>query len=134
MKVQKFAIMAVIFLLLGAFSIPALAQNENTGKKATFSFDSPVRVGQVLLKPGIYQIQHVMEGDQHVLIFRKMVDTGYAYGSPVFSDKIAARAVCRVEPLGEKAKNSGIRYGVNSAGERTIEALYIQGENVRHVF
>jgi hypothetical protein len=136
MKSQKFAITAIIVLLLGAFSIPALAQHDDmvTGKKGSFSFDSPVRVGDVLLKRGIYQIQHVMEGEQHVLIFRKMVGTGYAYTSPVASDKVAARVVCRIEPLSEKAKNSGIRFGVNSAGEKTIESLYIQGENVRHVF
>jgi hypothetical protein len=39
-----------------------------------------------------------------------------------------------LEPLGETAKHTGLRYGTNAAGEKTIEEVHVKGENVKHVF
>lgn len=40
---------------------------------------------------------------------------------------------CRVEPLREKARYGGICFGTNAAGEKTVEEVYVRGENLKHV-
>ena len=123
---------AMLILLLGIFSLAALAQHKDMvsiGKKGVILFDAPVRVGDTLLKPGKYQIQHVMEGQDHVIVFTKM-----SHQSPSVPTKEVTRVKCKVEPLGEKAKHSGLRFGTNTAGEKTVEEVHIQGESVKHVF
>lgn len=42
-------------------------------RKGKLHIYSSVRVGDTLLKAGMYQVQHVMEGDNHVLIFNEIV-------------------------------------------------------------
>jgi hypothetical protein len=129
---------AMLILLLGILGLSALAQHEDMvriGKKGVIPFNTPVRVGNTMLKPGDYQIQHVMEGQDHVIVFTKMVHpAGGLSQGPSRPTKEVTRVKCRVEPLGEKAKHGGMRFGTNAAGEKTLEEVHIQGENVRHLF
>lgn len=125
---------ALLALLLGALSVPLLAQEQNQGmvslgKKGEIVFDSSVRVGDQLLKEGTYQIQHVMEGQDHVIVFRRM---SRDYYRQLIAGKEVLRVKCRVEPLGEKAKHGGMRFGTNAAGEKTVEEVHVRGENVKH--
>lgn len=125
----------LLALLLGIFVIPLFAQGNqgmtDLGKKGEITFDQPVRVGDQLLKEGTYQIQHVMEGADHVIVFRKMSRNYYRQLIP---GKEVARVKCRVESLGEKAKHGGLRFGTNAAGEKTVEEVHVRGENVTHLF
>lgn len=134
---RPIATSAMLILLLGILGLPALAQHEDMvriGKKQVIPFDTPVRVGDTLLKPGDYQIQHVMEGQDHVIVFTKMSHAAPGNNPPSRPTKEVTRVKCRVEPLGEKAKHGGMRFGTNAAGEKTVEEVHIQGENVKHVF
>lgn len=128
---------ALLALLLGAFSIPLLAQDKHqgmmrVGKKGEVVFDSPVRVGDQLLKEGTYQIQHEMAGEDHVVVFRKISRSGSGGHISAVGGEVL-RVKCRVEPLGEKAKHGGVRFGTNAAGEKTIEEVHVRGENVKHL-
>ncbi|HLG16180.1 MAG TPA: hypothetical protein VJH03_16980 [Blastocatellia bacterium] len=128
---------AILVLVLGLFSLSALAQHEDMvriGKKGIVAFDTPVRVGDTLLKPAKYQIQHVVEGEDHVIVFKRISQTGSAGYISSVSAKETMRLKCRLEPLGEKARHGGMRFGTNAAGEKTLEEVHIQGENVKHVF
>lgn len=134
---NRFATSAMLILLVGLFSLPALAQHEEMvriGKKGVVPFDTPVWVGDTLLKPGSYQIQHVMEGQDHVIVFTKMSHAGARPGGESVPTKEVTRLKCRIEPLGEKAKHGGMRFGTNAAGEKTLEEVHIKGENVKHLF
>ncbi len=128
----------MLTFLLGILSLPAVAQhgehgdNILIGKKGEVTFNSAVRAGAVSLSAGRYQVQHVVEGLDHFIVFNKIV-SGSAYHTGV-SGKDAARVKCRTEPLTEKAKYDEIRLGVNSAGEKTVEEILIKGENVKHLF
>ena len=124
-----------LVLLLGSLSLPLLAQKSEMvpiGKQGSISFDSDVHVGEAMLKKGEYFIQHVVEGADHVFVFRRAVRPG-GYRTPE-PGKEVARVKCRVESLGEKAPHSGLRYGANAAGEKTVEEIHIKGEAVKHVF
>jgi|CXWL01.1.fsa_nt_gi hypothetical protein len=134
-KMNWFGRGAMLALLVGAFGITLLAQDKhqdmmNLGKKGEIVFDSSVRVGDQLLKEGTYQIQHVMNGEDHIIVFRKMSRDSL---SQLITGKEIARVKCRVEPLGEKAKHSGIRFGTNAAGEKTVEDVHMRGESVKHL-
>ena len=125
---------ALLVLLLAAFSISLFAQGNQDmikiGKQGEITFDSPVRVGDQLLKEGTYQIQHVMEGEDHAIVFRKM---SRDYYRQLIAGREVARVKCRVEPLGEKAKHGGVRFGTNVAGEKTVEEVHVRGESVKHL-
>lgn len=134
-KMNWFGRGALLALLAGAFGITLLAQDKhqdimNLGKKGEIVFDSSVRVGDQLLKEGTYQIQHVMNGEDHIIVFRKMSRDSQRQ---LITGKEIARVKCRVEPLGEKAKHSGIRFGTNAAGEKTVEDVHMRGESVKHL-
>ncbi len=143
MKPRKnpFYIIGTLVFLLGVVSVAAPGQAQQgqmvrIGKKGVIPFDTPVRVGDVLLTPGEYQIQHLVEGSDHYIVFRKMLHKGYDYRTSAqgVSNKEATRVKCRVEPLAETAKHGGIRFGINPAGEKTVEEVHIEGENVKHLF
>jgi hypothetical protein len=124
-----------MLIVLGTFGFGAYAQNVEmlyTGKKGVISFSRPVRVGGTLLQPGDYQIQHVMDGQGHVVVFRELETLQPEYPYP-FPGKEVARATCRVEPLEKKVGNSGVRLGVNAAGEKFVEEVYIHGERLGHL-
>ena len=136
-KNRSLVMSALLVLLLGTFSLPLFGQNGHQdmtrlGKKGEATFDSAVRVGDQLLEKGTYKIQHVMEGEDHVIVFRRMVRNS-PYGD-LITGKEVARVKCRVEPLGEKAKHDGMRFGTNAAGEKTVEEVHVRGENVKHLF
>lgn len=124
----------LLVLLLGNLSPPLLAQQSKLvpiGKEGRISFDADVRVGEVRLKQGEYFIQHVVEGADHVFVFKRAIRRNSYSVEP---GKEIARVKCQVEPLGEKMPHSGLRYGTNAAGEKTVEEIHIVGENVKHVF
>lgn len=129
---------AMLVLLVGSFALPLLAQQGKlvpVGKQGRINFDSDVRAGEALLKKGYYQIQHVVEGADHVIVFTKLRHPPGGLGrGDWMPSKEVTRVKCKVEPLGEVAKHGGLRYGTNAAGEKTIEEVHIQGENVKHVF
>lgn len=137
MRLKKsFVTGALLVVVLGISSLALFAQESEMvriGKKGEIAFDSPVRIGDVLLKAGTYRIQHIREGDDHVIVFRKIYQTGLGYVRSE-SSKDSAKVKCRIEPLGEKAKHDGLRFGTNAAGEKTVEEVHVKGENVKHLF
>ena len=150
MKLQKVVTTALLVMGFEAFAVTSAAQHggmthtgnkasaqhgemTRLGKKGELPISSPTRVGDVLLEPGTYRVQHVVEGEDHVVVFNKLPHArpGYQYSG---KGKEVARVKCRLEPLGEKAKHDGMRFGTNAAGETTIEEVHVKGEDVRHVF
>ena len=150
MKIQRFVTTALLALVSGTFAVTVNAQHGgmthggNTaaaqhdemtrlGKKGELSISSPTRVGDAMLEPGMYRVQHLVEGEDHLVVFSKLPHPRPGYQSSG-TGKEVARVKCRLEPLGEKAKHSGMRFGTNAAGEATIEEVHVKGEDVRHVF
>lgn len=127
----------VLVLTLAILGLPALAQHGHegsaqgekkskkmrVGKKGEFTLTSDVRVGDALIPAGAYVFSHVVEGQDHVVSFKKT-----ATGREV------ARVKCKIEPIGETADQTLISTTTNEAGERTILEIVVAGENVKHVF
>jgi len=139
-KPNSFAVSAILVLLLGLFSIPALAQHREmllVGKKGDFHISSSFRAGNTLLKPGMYQVQHVLEGADHVIVFREMKMPGpFEKGRTMMDSKLGEeiRVKCKIEPISAKAKDTKLFLRTNTAGEKEVAEVQIKGENVKYIF
>ena len=102
-------------------------------KKGMLRLSEPVWVGNVRLKDRMYHVQHVIEGDKHVLVFKSVtLRAGYQEGF-MWEGKEVVRVECRVEPVTKSVSNTKVSFGKNAAGERVIEEIQIAGETVKHV-
>ena len=121
---------------LGIFNSQLYAQQESSliaDKGGKFHVDSSVLVGATLLRSGMYKVQHVMEGNDHVIIFRVIRMNQYkgAMGNERLGEEVA-RVKCTVEPAGKPWKHTKLVLVRNASGQKVVEAVQIAGENVLH--
>ena len=141
---RSFAMALMFVLSAGYFGLSARAQHSGHGEvsiperpyieKLRINEDGQVklstdaRVGGAVLKRGRYVFEHVVEGEGHFIAFKRVDVSG------VEAQEQVIRVKCRLEPLNKPAKHTELHSKVTTRGEKTIEKLQIQGENVRHVF
>jgi hypothetical protein len=150
---KTFASMTVLTFLIGILSSPGFArryqgtesQDEHKmhhekpsgkdvliGKKGVFHFTDIVKVGDVALQPGMYQVQHVEEGSDHILVFKEVgMQAGYKHGNTPVGKEVA-RVKCTVEPVSKKVSNTKITLHANATGEKVIEEVQVAGEMFIH--
>jgi len=87
------------------------------------TFVAPVRIGTNLLPAGEYIVRHIMEGQDHIMVFQ-----------PVNGKGPETRAKCTLVPLQEKAVKTTTIYEMNAANERVLQELIFRGETAKHVF
>ncbi len=77
--------------MLGVF---AAAGTNQLGVADTYqvSFSEPVRVADTLLPRGDYEIRHVMQGQDHIMVFRQLRT----------SKPVEVRAKCTLVPLADE--------------------------------
>ena len=91
------------------------------GKKREVTFSSPTQVGDVVLKPGKYSLQHRIDGADHVLRFVAL------------SNKNPSGEVkCTLEPLEKKVARTTMRLENTGAALRLVQ-VQLAGEKVTHV-
>lgn len=116
----------LLFLLL--FSVFCAAENQGmVAASRRVAFDTPTRVGEVVLPAGEYEVRHSMEGQNHIMTFRQM---HAARGAK----PVEARVKCTLLPLPEKARST--RMFLNAAGpnEKILVQLIFEGDSAKHVF
>jgi hypothetical protein len=124
MRSFKFALaIASCVLLLG---VCAVAGQNSMGVSDRYhvTFSEKVRVADTLLPSGDYEIRHVMEGPNHIMVFRQLG----------VSNPIQVRAKCTLVALSGKALESQKVYALNSANERILKELTFRGDRASHVF
>ena len=121
---QSRTFMVVLVACLLVLSISAFA-GEKLGiqDSRSITFSSNMRIGDALLTPGDYQVKHVMEGENHIMVFTK-----------AGNEKPTARVKCSLVPLQEKATRSTRTYKVNAANEQVLQELEFAGDTAKHVF
>lgn len=137
------AVFCATFLLVILLALPlfALAQdhqhhnggNEVIGKKGQIHFTSNVKVGDTLLKAGMYQVQHLAEGGDHVIIFKEMaMAAGYKMGNTPVGKEVV-RIKCKIEPVTKAVNNTKITLRTNAKGEKEVADIQVAGEAVKHL-
>jgi len=120
-------IFAGMLILVCVFMLAAVSAAENQlGIRDTYkvSFTEKVRVADTLLPQGTYEIRHVMEGSDHIMVFRQL-------GT---KKPVEVRAKCTLVSLSTKADRDERIYVVNAANERVLQELVFKGDTAKHVF
>jgi len=120
-------ILAGILVVMCVVMLGAVAAAENQmGIKDSYkvTFSQQVRVGNTLLPQGNYDIRHVMEGSNHIMVFRQVGG----------KNPVEVRAKCTLVPLSARAGRDEKTYTVNAANERVLQELIFAGDRVKHVF
>ena len=81
-------------------------------------------MADTLLPQGNYEIRHVMEGSDHIMVFRQMGTKKPA----------EVRAKCTLVPLSVKASDDQKIYVLNAANERVLQELVFKGDRAKHMF
>ena len=122
-KIRLAGVLSVVFVLV--VSVMAVAEQNPLGIADTYqvTFSERVRVADTLLPKGDYEIRHVMEGQNHIMVFHQLKSKSPA----------EVRAKCTLVPLTGKATEDQKIYTLN-AGERVLNELIFKGDTVKHVF
>ena len=131
-----------VLLLWAVAAAAAPARKEHAlkvGKKGEITLTQPTKVGDKVLQPDTYVIQHRVSNGTHFVRFieLKQVEAQVANAEvPPWTyteeDK-AGEIKCRLEPAPGPIKET-TAYTVTSAGGVRITKVAIKGENVIHVF
>ena len=129
--------LAIFIALVGLFTLPAFAQKVrriDVGKSGRFHIDSPVKIGDKILKAGMYRIQRLLSGNEHFIVIREveMNRNGRSMGSLKLGDEIA-RSKYEAQSVGKHNRNAKILVLRNTAGERVAVEVWFRGENVRYI-
>ena len=127
--ILKFA----IFIAVGAlFTIPGLAQKEKTigvDKDGEFHVSSPIKVGDQIVKKGMYQMYRVDINTEPFIVIRRVAMTYYGktMGSMKRGDEVV-RLKCTIQRVDEENKKSKILLTQNIANERVAIQAWFRHE------
>jgi len=117
-------IVVTLVCVLGVSVLASAGKNTmGVADQQKITFTGTVRIGDVLLPKGDYEIRHVMEGDNHIMVFHLLN-----------SKAQDVRVKCALQPLGQKADQTQKIYTVNSANEQVMQAIIFRGDTAKHVF
>ena len=123
---SKSKTLAVLFLLLSV-ALAALAKdapknNMGVGQTRSITFVTPVKIGSASLPAGNYRVEHVMEGENHVMVFQSLN-----------KKEATARVNCQMIDLQKKAGETSQEYESQN-GEKVLKALTFRGDTYKHQF
>ena len=136
---RSLAVATAVFLGLGLGLGPSASAQGKTpdvtiGKTGEVHFNVAVKAGGTVLKPGMYQLQHMVEGNQHFVTFKEVqMPAGYRHSNTPVAKEATARVACKVEPLEKKAGKTVVTLRTTPAGEKEVSEIQIAGEAFKHL-
>jgi hypothetical protein len=124
MRFMKVA--AVVAVCVFGLSVLANAKENKFGvaDSQKITFFEKVRIGDLVLPSGDYQVLHSMDGDHHIMVFKQLHSRRPVEG----------RVQCNLVPLQKKADRTEMKYGLNADKEWVLQALVFKGDSAQHVF
>ena len=118
-------LVVIAVCVLGTSLILSAGQNKyGVADTRQLTFENPMRVGDVLLPKGEYQVQHTMEGENHIMVFKQLR----------VSKPAEVHVKCQLVPLTAKADTTEKIYILNALQEHVLQALIFRGDTSKHVF
>lgn len=135
LRMLAVALMALTLVVFTGSALAASAENIiKVGKKGDVVFSDTTQIGEVTLKPGHYQFQHSVVGDEHFVKFTELtMFRGEHATRKATETKDVGEIKCTVEPLKSKVTQTAI-YTDTAGGVNKITRIEVSGENVAHVF
>ena len=123
---RTFKILAVVALCVFGLSVSLYAAQNQFGVADTrqVTFDNPIKIGNVMLPKGDYEVRHTMKGEEHIMVFTQLKAT----------KPVQAEVKCKLVPLEVKAPSTQKIYVLNAANERVLQELVFRGDKAKHVF
>ena len=87
------------------------------------SFSKAVRIGDVVPPKGEYRVQHTVEGDEHVMVFKQINS----------SKPVTAKAKCQLVPRPKKADQTAYLYQTKGSEEIVLQEVIFKGDTAKHV-
>lgn len=121
----RIAAIAIIAMLIAG--VAAFAADNNAaaafgvGKTRNVVFSNDMKIGDKVLAAGEYKVLHLMEGEEHTLVFKSL------------NNQEKARVKCSMQKLEKKADESLTEYK-NIGNERILTALVFRGDTYKHTF
>jgi hypothetical protein len=136
MRTKQMMLITLGCVLLSMTTIAVASEHHDhtlkVGKKGEITLTQPTKVGDTLLQPDTYVIQHRTSGDKHFVRFVELKQAEFSGGETKFTytePDNAGEVKCRIEPAGATAKATT----VSISGAR-ITKVTIKGEDVVHIF
>jgi hypothetical protein len=115
----------LVCLIVASLCAISVAKNEmGIADVYKVTFTQQILVADTLLPQGDYEIRHVMEGSNHIMVFRQLKT----------KTPLEVRAKCTLVPLGEKAAHNQTSYQLNAANVRVLQEMVFRGDRAKHVF
>lgn len=121
MRVFK-VVSLVVLCLLAVTLVAAAANNMGIADNRTITFSQTVRLGGNILQAGDYSVHHTMQGDEHIMIFKRA------------GTKEEVKVKCTLVKLTGKANQTRTTLEVNAANERVVREIVFRGDTAKHVF
>jgi len=83
------------------------------------------KIGDTLVRAGDYKVLHLMEGDEHVMLFKQL-------GVPA-KKAVVVKVKCTLKPLPEIARTNEQRYQLED-GVQVLVMLQFKGDKAQHIF
>jgi hypothetical protein len=119
----KFAIALAILLFISAASTGA--NKYGVADKRVVQFYAPVQIENTVVPAGTYEVQHTMDGSDHVMVFSR-IDSKHQQ-TPV-------RAKCTLLPLNKPVEQTETVFKQNERGELVLVRMQFKGDRAKHVF
>lgn len=117
---KKIAAIAVIMLFILGVAFAADA-TFGVGKTRNITFASDIKIGDKVLPAGEYKILHLMEANEHTLVFKSL------------SNQEKVRVKCNMVKLDKKSDQTFSE--MKTVGnERILTGLVFRGDEFKHAF
>jgi hypothetical protein len=124
----------LLWTTTAAFASDHHEHSLTVGKKGEITLTKPTEVGDKVLQPGTYVVQHRTSGDSHFVRFIELKQVEDSKGEQKFTyteRNNADEVRCTLEPSGATAKETTVTIRPEGGGDR-ITKVTIKGENVVH--
>ena len=139
MRMKQVLLLTLGCLLLWTTAAVALDHRESShgvGKKGEITLTEPTKVGDRVLQPDTYVVQHRLLGGEHFLRFvelKKAQHWSKEWNVIYTEPDPDAEVKCRVEPSASPITETKV-YMVRQNGLDRITKITIKGEDVVHIF
>lgn len=140
MQTRRLAFLGLSLVLFCVTVVAALPpQKQHTlkvGKRGEVTLTQQTKVGDRILEPGTYIVQHRVSHGDHFVRFLELKEVKYStteINDTYTEQDNAGEIKCRVEPASGQIQQTTV-YTVTEGGKPRITKVAIKGEDVLHVF
>jgi hypothetical protein len=115
-------VVAALMMTLCVSVILAAKDNPmGVAPKQTFTLYSATVIGGTLVPAGDYTVNHEMQGQTHIMIFKQV------------GGKAEVKTTCSLVPLTAKATRSEQRFVENAKKQQVLVEMTFKGDTAKHV-